>query len=53
MDQVEVIRSILSGDATKVAEAKIAIKSLLTAAADKFRVDSSKFIAKSLFEKAE
>jgi hypothetical protein len=52
MDKLEVIRSILSGDATKVAEAKVAIKSFLTASANKFRADSSKFVAKSLFEKA-
>lgn len=50
MDNKDILRAILSKDAGKIAEAKVAIKELLTANASQFRADSSKFVAKSLFE---
>jgi hypothetical protein len=50
MEKQDIINSFLSKDADKVTEAKAALKSLLTARMTQFRSDSSKFIAKSLFE---
>ena len=50
MEKQDILRSILSKDSAKVAEAKEAFKALLSARAQQFRQDSSKFIAKSLFE---
>lgn len=46
----DIVSAILSKDSGRVAEAKVAIKALLDARATQFRSDSSKFIAKSLFE---
>lgn len=51
MDKQEFLKAILSKDANKLAEAKTAIKELLNARAAQFRADSSKFVAKSLFDK--
>jgi len=50
MDKKDIINSLLSGDATKITEAKAALKGALDVRAAQFRADSSKFIAKSLFE---
>jgi hypothetical protein len=48
MEKQDIIKSFLSPEA--VTEAKTALKALLDARAAKFREDSSKFLAKSLFE---
>jgi hypothetical protein len=53
MEKREIIKAILSKDTARIAEAKQAIKELMTARANQFRADSSKFIAKSLFEGTE
>jgi hypothetical protein len=53
MDKSEIIRAILSRDSDKLAEAKTAIRAILDTRATQFRSDSSKFIAKSLFESEE
>lgn len=53
MDKTQIALAILSKDATKLAEAKGAIKALLDARAAQFRQESSKFVARSLFESAE
>lgn len=50
MNKQDIIGAILSKDSARVAEAKVAIKTLLDARASQFRVDSTKFLAKSLFE---
>jgi hypothetical protein len=53
MNKQEIVGAILSKDTSKLAEAKNAIKALLDARAAQFRLDSSKFVAKSLFEASE
>jgi len=53
MEKTEIVKAILSKDAGKLAEAKLAIKALLDARAAQFRADSQKFVAKSLFETKE
>jgi hypothetical protein len=53
MEKTEIVKAILSKDAGRLAEAKLAIKALLDARATQFRAESSKFVAKSLFEGAE
>lgn len=50
MEKQEIINSFLSADATRVTEAKAALRALLDARAGRFRADSTKFVAKSLFE---
>lgn len=50
MEKQDIINSFLSQDAGKLTEAKTALKALLDARAASFRADSSKFVAKSLFE---
>lgn len=50
MEKLDIIKSFLSTEATKVDEAKAALRALLDARAAQFRSDSSKFVAKSLFE---
>lgn len=52
-DRKDIIANIISKDATKIAEAKNAIKSLLDARAAQFRAESAKFIAQSLFEQKD
>lgn len=53
MNKQDIIVAILSKDATRIAEAKLAIKDILSARATQFRADSSVFVAKSLFESKE
>lgn len=53
MNKQDIIGAILSKDSAKLAEATTAIKTLLNARAAQFRVDSGKFVAKSLFESQE
>lgn len=53
MDNKDILRAILSKDTSRIAEAKGAIKALLDARATQFRADSTKFIAKSLFESVD
>jgi hypothetical protein len=50
MEKQDIINSFLSGDTAKVTEAKAALRALLDARAGQFRADSTKFVAKSLFE---
>lgn len=48
MEKQDIIKSFLSNDS--LTEAKAALKDLLTVRANQFKEESSKFIAKSLFE---
>lgn len=50
MEKIDILKAILSKDASRVAEAKGAIKALLDTRASQFRADCTKFVAKSLFE---
>lgn len=50
MTKQDIIGAILSKDSVRVAEAKTALKEILNARAAQFRTDSTKFVAKSLFE---
>ena len=53
MDKREIIKAILSKDKDRIVEAKSAIKTLLDNKRDQFKIASSKFIAKSIFETKE
>jgi hypothetical protein len=53
MEKQDIIKAILSQDSARLSEAKSALKALLDARATQFRADSSKFVAKSLFETKE
>lgn len=50
MEKLDIVKSFLSTDNDKLTEAKAALRALLDARAAQFRQDSSKFVAKSLFE---
>lgn len=50
MDKQAIIAAILSKDAAKITEAKAALKAILDSSAAKFRAESTKFVAKTMFE---
>lgn len=50
MEKQDIVRAILSKDEAKITEAKVAFRALLDTRATQFRADSTKFVAKSLFE---
>lgn len=50
MEKQDIANAILSKDATKLGEAKQALKDLLTARNAKLREDMTKFAARAMFE---
>ena len=50
MEKQDIVKSFLSTEQTAVDEAKAALRALLDARAAQFRSESTKFVAKSLFE---
>lgn len=53
MERKDILNAILSKDATRVAEAKAAIRGMLDARATQFKAEATKFVSKSLFETAQ
>jgi hypothetical protein len=53
MDNTAIIEAILSKDPAKLLEAQTAIKENLTAAANKFKENGTRFVARSIFEGAD